>query len=161
MEDKISGIQEKLNKLTRGYLDELIDEESYQASKSDLVMEKTALKHQKQRLYRTRSSYWNEPVKEVIKALEMAGKAQVEKSPQEISKIVHKVGTNRLISRKTVTFSFSEPYDFIPSLLASRPVSSATTTPSLCDENLESPIWCIRRDLNPQPSDPKSEALSN
>jgi site-specific DNA recombinase len=38
--DKLAGIQQKLNKLTRGYLDELIDEESYQSAKADLVTEK-------------------------------------------------------------------------------------------------------------------------
>jgi hypothetical protein len=31
---------------------------------------------------------------------------------------------------------------------ASRPVSTCTTSPSLCDENLQSPIWCPRQDLN-------------
>ena len=138
-----TNIQGKLNKLTRGYLDELIDEESYQSAKTELITEKATLKQEKQRLHRTRSSYWNEPVKEFINSLELAGKAQIEKSPQEISKIVHKVGTNRLLSRKTVTFSFSEPYDFIPSLLASRHVSTSNTIPSLCDENLESTIWCL------------------
>ena len=161
MTGKISALQEKLNKLTRGYLDELIDEESYQASKSGLVMEKTELKREKERLHRTRSSVWNEPAKEVINTLELAGKSQTDKSPQEISQVVHKVGTNRLLSRKTVTFSFAEPYDFIPSLLASLPVPTLTASSSLCDENLESPIWCIRQDLNLQPPDPKSEALSN
>jgi hypothetical protein len=53
---------------------------------------------------------------------------------------------HRLLSRKTVTFSFSEPYDFVPSLLASMPISTSSTStasPSLGDENLESSIWCV------------------
>ena len=50
---------------------------------------------------------------------------------------------DRLLSRKTVTFSFSQPYDFIPSALASRSVATANTSPSLCDENPESTIWCL------------------
>ena len=142
MTDKISAVQKKLNKLTQGFLDELIDEESYQASKSDLVIEKTELKREKERLHRTRSSFWNEPAKEVINTMEMAGKMQTEKSPQEISQVVHKVGTNRLLSRKTVTFSFAEPYDFIPSLLASLEAPTSTTSPSLCDANFQRAIWC-------------------
>jgi hypothetical protein len=40
MTDKISAVQKKLNRLTQGFLDELIDEESYQAAKADLVLEK-------------------------------------------------------------------------------------------------------------------------
>jgi molecular chaperone GrpE (heat shock protein) len=145
LSDTLSDIQKKLNKITRGYLDELIDEESYQAATSDLVNKKTTLKQEKQRLHKTGSSFWNEPAKDVINTLEMAGKMQAEKSPQEISHIVHKVGTNRLLSRKTVSFFFSEPYDFVPSLLASLPISTRSTTntsPSLGDENPESPVWC-------------------
>ncbi|MGD1087099.1 MAG: hypothetical protein ABR955_00015 [Verrucomicrobiota bacterium] len=124
MSDQLTLVQQKLNRLTRGYLDELIDEESYQAAKADLVIEKTELKQEKQRLRRTRSSFWNE-------------KSQTEKSPQEISHLIRKVGTNRLLSRKTVSFSFAEPYDFAASLLASVEASPSTTCPSLCDDARE------------------------
>jgi hypothetical protein len=123
---------------------------SYQAAKADLVLEKTRRKREKEQLHRTRSNHWNEPAKVVIKAFELAGKSQTDKSPQEISLVVHKVGSNRLLSRKTVTFSFSQPYDFIPSVLASRSVATANTSPSLGDENPESTIWCAREDLNLQ-----------
>ncbi|HUC83604.1 MAG TPA: hypothetical protein VL970_00320, partial [Candidatus Acidoferrales bacterium] len=124
------------------YLNELIDEDSYKSATSDLLTEKTALKQERQRLQKTGSSYWNEPAKAFINALEMAGKMQTDKSPQEIALLVHKVGTNRLLSRKTVSFSFSEPYDFTASLLASRHLSPSETVPSLCDANLQSPVWC-------------------
>jgi site-specific DNA recombinase len=143
--DKLSEIQKKLNKLTRGYLDELIDEESYQSATADFVNQKTALKQEKQRLHRTGISFWNEPAKEVIDTLELAGKIQTDKSLQEISQVVHKVGTNRLLSRKTVSFTFSEPYDFVPSLLASLPISAiptSTSSSSLGDEKSESIKWC-------------------
>src|SRR5690606_3860452 len=50
LSDRLGIIQEKLNKLTRGYLDEVIDQESYQAAKAELVLEKTALKREKERL---------------------------------------------------------------------------------------------------------------
>jgi hypothetical protein len=140
--DKLSAVQGKLNKLTRGYLDERIDEESYQVATADLVAEKTALKQEKKRIENKGSSYWNEPAKEVINALELAGKMQIEKSPQEISQLVHKFGTNRLLTRKTVSFSFSELYDFPASLLASRQVSTLNGSSSLCDANLEKTKWC-------------------
>src|SRR5882762_9665778 len=104
-------------KRREGYLDQVIDEDSYQAATKDLVLEKNVLKKEKERVQRTRASAWIEPATRVINTLEMAGKMQSEKSPQEISKLVHQVGTNRLIARKTVSFSFAEPYDFIPSLL--------------------------------------------
>ena len=148
MNDKISLVQKKLNKLTRAFLDEVIDEESYQAAKADLVAEKTNLKAEKQQLHRTRSSSWNEPAKAVINALELAGKLQTEPSPQEISQLVHTVGTNRHISRKTVTFSFSKPYDGIPSLLTFSHVTTSNQSLSLGDENWWITKWCPRQDLN-------------
>ena len=144
MNDRISLVQKKLNKLTRAFLDEVIDEESYQAAKADLVLEKTMLKGEKTQVQKTRSGFWNEPAKEVINIMELAGKMQTDKSPQEISQVVHKVGTNRLLSRKTVTFSLAEPYDFIPSLLASVEASPALAAPSLCDENSRSIKWCTQ-----------------
>ena len=47
----------------------------------------------------------------------------------------------RLISRKTVSFTFAEPYDFIPSLLASRTVATVSPYLRLVDETLQSQVW--------------------
>jgi site-specific DNA recombinase len=159
--DGITTVQEKLNKLTKGYLNGLIDEDSYQVAKDELIFQKNALKKEKERLSKTRSTSWNEPAKAMISALEMAGKSQATRSPEELSQVVHKVGTNRLIARKTVSFSLSENYDFLPSLLGFRRIETSNLSLAFSEENLQSPIWCIRQDLNLQPSDPKSEALSN
>lgn len=78
----------------------------------------------------------------------LATKAQSDRTAKGISEIVHKVGTNRLISRKTVSLSFSEPYDFIPSFLGNLN-ESLLANPSLQD-NSEwwSTKWCPRQDLN-------------
>ena len=143
LHDRLTAIQEQLNKLTRGYIAEMIDEESYQAATKDLHIEKATLKKEKERVHKTRESSWIEPTRRFVNTLEMALKQQSEKSPQEIAQVVHKVGTNRLIARKTVSMSFAEPYDFIPSLLASRHVNTATTRPLLSSELVESSIWCI------------------
>ena len=148
LNDSLALAQEKLNKLTRGYLDELIDEDSYQAATKELVLEKTTLKKEKERIQRTRASAWIEPAKRVINTLEIAGKMQSEKSPQEISKLVHQTGTNRLISRKTVSFSFSEPYDFIPSLLGNLNRSISNNPSLLSNSDWLSNVWCAREDLN-------------
>jgi site-specific DNA recombinase len=160
--ERLVGVQTKLNKLTRAYLKDLIDNESYETAASDLVIEKTGLKQEKQRLQRTGSSYWNEPSLEVINTLELAGKAQASKSPQEISPLVHKVGTNPQISRKTVSFSFGEPYAVISSYLGNLDISPATTS-SLCDEKnpkgYQLPAWCGVRGSNPRPCPCKGPAL--
>jgi hypothetical protein len=133
-----------------GYPDGVIDQDSYQAATKELVLEKTTLKKEKERVQRTRTNSWIEPAKAVVNTLALAGKAQSERTAQETAQIVHKVGTNRLIARKTMSFALAEPYDFIPSLLGNinRAISD---NPSLTsDFNWWSTVWCAREDLNLQ-----------
>jgi hypothetical protein len=82
-------------------------------------------------------------------------------SPQEIANSLRKIGTNPLLANKTVTFSFGENYDFLPSLLASARSASPVPAAKRCGDFAQSSRWCAGQDLNLQPSDPKSEALSN
>jgi hypothetical protein len=49
----------------------------------------------------------------------------------------------RLISRKNVTFAFSEDYDFIPSLLASVRVAASNQPSPSSDKNWWSTKWCL------------------
>jgi site-specific DNA recombinase len=146
--NSLADLQKKLDKLTAGYLDGKIDEESYQAATRQLVVRKTALKHEKQRFQRTSSVYWNEPSKEAVNTLELAFKLQTGGTACEIAELIRKVGTNHLFTRKTVSFSFAEPYAFVPSLLGvspSRPMDAGVSheTPAV-----QSTTWCTREDLN-------------
>ena len=119
LEKRLEPLQAKLTRLTRGYLDEIIDEETYKESKEALILEKTALKREKERLRKSRSSAWIEPALEVISRLESIGNGKFPDSLPGIAEQVRKIGTNPCISGKKVSFSFGAPYDFIPSLLAS------------------------------------------
>ena len=49
---------------------------------------------------------------------------------------------SRLIARKTVSFSLSENYDFLPSLLGFRRIETSKPSLALSEENLGSPVWC-------------------
>jgi site-specific DNA recombinase len=151
LEKKLSPLQNKLDRLTHGYLDQLIDEDSYRTAKEELVVEKTALKRETERLRRSRSSYWIEPTREVINTLETLGKSEFPESLPEISRLVQKIGTNPLISRKTVSFSFSEPYDFTLSFLRNVRVELAANPSLHSDKNWWSTTWCAREDLNLHP----------
>jgi hypothetical protein len=55
VENRLEPVQSKLRRLTQGYLDEIIDEDDYKSAKEVLLLEKTALKSEKDRLRRTRS----------------------------------------------------------------------------------------------------------
>ena len=128
----------------------MIDEESYRTTRDALLVEKTEIKKEKERLQRSRTGFWIEPAREVVNTLEILGKSDFSESLPEISRLVQKIGTNRLISRKTVTFSFSPPYDFISDLLGVfyTPHSSSSPAPSAAVS--ESTVWCAREDLNLQ-----------
>ncbi len=118
-DETLEPLEGKLRKLIRHLIGGIIEEDDYLVAKEELVVEKTRLKQERQRLQRSRESMWIEPARRLVDTLETLGKTETLENLPEISGIVQKVGTNRLISRKTVTFSFSEDYDFIPSLLAS------------------------------------------
>jgi len=136
-------LEEKLRRLTRCLVSDIIDEESYRSAKEELVIEKSRLKQEKERLRKSRETSWIEPARNLVNTLETLGKTDIANNLPEISGIVRKIGTNHLLSRKNVSFSVSEDYDFIPSLLASVRVTTPNTLSSHCDQNHESSNWCL------------------
>ncbi len=156
---KIFALQEKLDKLLEGYLDNLIDEETYKRKKENLVQQKIALKGELDTFLRKRMSGWNEPMRDYINTLIYAGKIASEQSPQEIAHFAQKIGTNRLISEKIVSWDFVPPFDFTAQFLASRASRRGEQTIALASQKSGSPVWCARRDLNPQSIAYKANAL--
>jgi site-specific DNA recombinase len=57
-EDLLTPLDEKLRKLTRGFLDDRIDEDSYHSLTEEIKMEKTRLKQEKQRIQKSRTNCW-------------------------------------------------------------------------------------------------------
>ena len=132
--DKADGVlkplEDELVELARSFARGIIEEDTYLQAKEKVVLEKTRLKQEKQRLQRSRENNWVEPARKVVNTLQTLGKTDIENNLSEISGIVQKIGTNRLISRKNVFISFSEDYDFVQSLLTSVRVSTSNTSPT-------------------------------
>ncbi len=152
---KIFLVQDKLDKLLEGYLDNLIDEESYKKKKEDLVNKKNNLKHEKASLSTTRASGWIEPTRDFVKTLIQAKKIASSESLQEIPQFLEKIGTNRLISAKTINFDFREPYGFTAGFLHSLPNPAGGSAGGFSDSDpnfSELPIWCARLESNQRPS---------
>lgn len=144
----ISVLDEKLRKLTRHLLDEIIDEDMYRVSKEELLVEKTALIQEKNRLKKKRCNYWIEPALTLVSTLETLGQMADAASPQKIANDLRKIGTNPFLSNKTVTFSFAENYDFIPSLLASARSASPVSASKRCGDFDQSFKWCSWQESN-------------
>ena len=157
---KIFALQEKLDKLLEGYLDNLIDEDTYKRKKESLVQQKIALKGERDTLLRKRMSGWIEPMRNYINTLIYAGKIASEQSPVEIAHFAQKIGTNRLISEKIASWDFVPPYDFAAQFLASRAFWRGEQTIALASKKSGSPVWCACQDSNLEPLGPKPSALS-
>lgn len=130
-----------------------VDGDSFHKVKEELILQKTSLKAEKERLQRKRINSWIEPTRGVINTLETLDNMAAAASPHELAKTLRKIGTNPLISNKTVTFSFGEDYVFLPSLLAGARyapnVHSAKRRGDL-DQSLK---WCLGPDSNRKPID--------
>ncbi len=137
---KIFALQEKLDKLLEGYLDNLIDEDTYKRKKESLVQQKIALKGEQDTLRRKRMSGWNEPMRDYINTLIYTGKIASEQSPQEIAHFAQKIGTNRLISEKIVSWDFTPLFDFTAQFLASRSCGRGEQTIALASKKSGSPV---------------------
>src|SRR3989344_2087845 len=138
---KMVVVQDKLDKLLEGYLDNLIDEETYKRKKEELVHQKISLKNEKHTLGQKRMSGWIEPTRDFINTLIQAGKITSPKFLQEISDLVRKIGTNRLISEKIASWDFVPPFDFTAQFLASRAFGHGEQVLLSTSENLQFPVW--------------------
>ena len=149
---RLLAIQDKLDKLLGGYLDNFIDEETYRRKKDELVQQKITLKGEKQTLGQKRMSGWIEPTRNFVNTLIQAGKIASPKFLQEISDLVRKIGTNRLISEKIASFDFVPPFDFTASFLARRARRRGEQTPLSVSKNLQNPVWWVVQGSNLRPS---------
>ena len=119
LETEQSEVSAKLDKLVSTYIDGDVPKESYLAKKEELMMRKLALTNQKEDFGRMGKN-WIEPLRSWILDIQKAEKLSQSDSFGEIKAFVQKVGTNHQLLDKSVSFSFSEPWDFLAQFLASR-----------------------------------------
>ena len=141
-DEMLTPLENELRELTRLLAKGIVDEETYCQTKEALVLEKTRLKQERQRLQKTHEQSWIEPARKFVNALETLGKTNTTENLPEISGIVQKFGTNHIISRKTVSFSVDDKYVSVPSLLASSRVASPNQSSPSGDKNWWSTKWC-------------------
>ena len=142
IDEKLEPLEAQHRNLRRLALSGTFSDEEYRESKEELVLAQTNLKQEKRRLQKTRENYWIEPARSLVNTLETLGKTDATENLSEFSRIVQKIGTNHVISRKTVSFSISPDYDFIPSLLASVRLPSTETVSDQPSSNRVSSKWC-------------------
>ena len=104
----LSDLEKKLDKLLESYLEEIVDTESYQKKKDELLQQKQLLKEKTAQI-KTKGSSWLEPLKEFIKdAADAAKIARAKNNCNDLAIVAKKVGSNYFLKDKRLEFSLSE-----------------------------------------------------
>ena len=132
----LEAVEKKLDKLLESYLEEIVDTESYQTKKDQLLQQKTILKEKIAEI-KTKGSNWLEPMREFIDMAANAAKiARRKNNCHELSVMAKKVGSNFLLQNKRIEFCPNPPHD----ALATRPFAARAYPSDL--------LVCPREDLN-------------
>ena len=133
----LAELEKKLDKLLESYLEEIIDTESYQRKKDQLLQTKKLLEEKIEEI-KTKGSSWLEPLQEFIKEAADAAKIAREKNNgKDIAIFAKKVGSNYFLNDKRLEFSPIPPFN-----LFAAPAPAASHS----DESLQ---MCRGRDSNP------------
>jgi DNA invertase Pin-like site-specific DNA recombinase len=119
---QLSNVEQKLDRLLTGYLDQVIETNEYQAVKKKLIEEKTNLEEQILS-FEKNQFLWVELVKDFINsALEAHKIARAKNNGEELSFFAKKVGSNYFLSGRRLEFV---PLRGFNALAAPAPAASA------------------------------------
>src|SRR3989338_8090282 len=141
LKSKLTDTQEKLGKLVSAYIDGDIPKENYLAKKEQLLKQKVSLASQKSDFGRTGKN-WIEPLRAWILDIQKAEKLSQGDSFGEIKAFVQKVGTNHQLLDKSVSFSFSEPWDYVALHLAQSHQAEGRSPEAIFSEKRGSIVFC-------------------
>ena len=105
----ISEIQDKLDRLVGGFLDGIIDRETYLAKKEQLIRQKISLE-QDQTGFGKGASAWVEPMREWLETAHKAGKLAFSDYYPQMKQVLEQIGTNRQVFPKKVEVEFVRPF---------------------------------------------------
>ena len=101
-----------MDKLVNGFLDGLIDKESYLKKKDELIKQKIELS-QKRSDFARKGLLWVEPLRRWLEALAKAEKLASSNDLYAVKSFLGKIGTNRIVRDKKVLLDFVEPFNLI------------------------------------------------
>ena len=127
-------VEEKLNKLLDGYLEEVIDPEIYKQKKNELFEQKLKLQ-EKIALTKEKGGNWIEPFEEFIKRSINCGKiAHVKNNSDELAFVGKNVGSNFFLSNLRLTAEYKMGFDTVKSYRARIRARTRISDSSLCVE---------------------------
>jgi hypothetical protein len=116
--------------------------ESFQPMQDSLLLEKAAIKGERERLKKNYVRTWIEPARKLVESLKTLGKPETAADLRTLAELVRNIGTNHPISGKKVSFATDSPYDLLLQLRAFSANLAAGTTLAPCGAKGESTKWC-------------------
>ena len=127
-------VEEKLNKLLDGYLEEIIDPEIYKQKKNKLFEQKLKLQ-EKIALTKEKGGNWIEPFENFIKRSINCGKiAHVKNNSDELAFVGKNVGSNFFLSNLRLTAEYKRGFDTVKSYRTCIRARTGISNSSLCVE---------------------------
>ena len=114
-ENKISDTQSKLDKLVSAYIDGDIPKDSYLVKKEELIKQKVTLANTD---LGQQSQKWIEPLRQFILTTKKANIVASSDDYHEMKNILQKVGTNPLLTNRSISVSFLPPFQFLANRLS-------------------------------------------
>ena len=109
LNEKLKETDQQLNKLISGYLEGLFEKETYLERKELLIKQKTALAAKKEGFGQSPNN-WLEPLKNWVLEAHSAKALAVSNNFTEVKLFVEKIGTNRRLFEKTVSWDWQKPF---------------------------------------------------
>jgi len=112
LETNLSITQSKLDNLVNGFLDGIIDKDTYLKKKDELIKQKIELEHRQSR-FGQRAKLWVEPMQDWLETAHKAGKLALSNDFHKMKQMMEKIGTNRQVKDKAVGVDFQRPFDIL------------------------------------------------
>jgi len=103
-------IQSKLDKLVNGFLEGVIEKDTYLKKKDVLIRQKIDIE-QRQAGFGERAKQWVEPMREWLETAHKAGKLAFSDDFTAMKQLLEKIGTNRQVIDKKLEVDFVRPFD--------------------------------------------------
>ncbi|HEV2991156.1 MAG TPA: hypothetical protein VG759_22145, partial [Candidatus Angelobacter sp.] len=109
LEMELSGVKDRLNRLTDAYLDNAIDRETFEQRKTALLMERRGIENRIQNL---KNGLPELPKKldRLLELLKSPYSQYISGSPEEKRELVQSVCSNRTLRDKTLDISYALPF---------------------------------------------------
>ena len=137
LEKESESVDQKLNLLLDGFLDNTLDAETYKAKKNELFEKKLKIQEKIAQI-RTTGSVWLEPMRELIEVSKNCGKIALAKNnSDELASIGKNIGSNYFLTDRHLTAEYKKGFDTAFSELTRIPVSERERADSVSERDTE------------------------